>query len=56
VNLSQLTENDAFEIAVGRLTLLSVGLALVLYMPNNSTEAQNIIYVFDLVGRCCVTI
>jgi hypothetical protein len=48
VNLAQLRKNNKFEILVGILTLLSVGLAFILYLPNIATQSQNAIYVFDL--------
>jgi voltage-gated potassium channel len=48
VNLGQLTKSNKFELLVGILTLLSVGLALILYMPGISPESQTAIYIFDL--------
>jgi voltage-gated potassium channel len=48
VNLEQIRKNNKFEILVGILTLLSVGLAFILYLPNIAIESQNAIYVFDL--------
>lgn len=49
MNLHELVNNEAFEIVVGLLTLLSVGLALILYLPNIGIEVTNSIYIFDLV-------
>lgn len=48
MNLARIRNNDKFEILVGILTLLSVGLAFILYLPNLAIESQNAIYVFDL--------
>jgi voltage-gated potassium channel len=48
VNLEELTRSNKFELLVGILTLLSVGLALILYIPDVGPESQTAIYVFDL--------
>jgi hypothetical protein len=47
VDLAQIRKNNKFEVLVGILTLLSVGLAFILYLPNIAIESQNAIYVFD---------
>lgn len=49
MNIAQLTNSNKFELLVGILTLLSVGLALILYMPGIGPETQTAIYIFDLV-------
>jgi voltage-gated potassium channel len=48
VDLAQIRNNNKFEVLVGILTLLSVGLAFILYLPNIAIESQNAIYIFDL--------
>jgi voltage-gated potassium channel len=49
LNIEQIANNSKFEILVGILTLLSVGLALILYIPDIGTESSYAIYAFDLV-------
>ena len=48
MNLEQLTNNNKFELLVGILTLLSVGLAFIVYIPDIGSESQIAIYIFDL--------
>ncbi len=46
--LREIVDSNKFELLVGILTLLSVGLALILYMPAIDSQSQNAIYIFDL--------
>jgi voltage-gated potassium channel len=48
VNIEQITQSSKFEVIIVILTLLSVGLALILYLPDIGIESQNAIYIFDL--------